>query len=106
MMDFEENGGPNGVLSKFHSIGIEGLDETVNFRVLNEGRMSSESGRKMGFRPELFEEREREEEKEKEKGKERERKGRERDMAGYLGEKEVYWGSSPWGLLWCITLTH
>ena len=60
MMNFWVNRVPNGVLSKFHSIGIEELDETVNFRALSEGRMSPESGRKCGFLSELFLERERE----------------------------------------------
>ena len=59
MVDFWANGGPNVVLSKFHSDGIEELGETVNFRALSEGRMSPEGGRKMQFWPELLLERER-----------------------------------------------
>ena len=78
MMDFWANGGPNVVLSKFHSDGIEELGETVNFRALSEGRMSPESGRKWRFRPELSLERERE------RKEVRESDGRERERCGWM----------------------
>ena len=83
MVDFWANGGPNVVLSKFHSDGIEELGETVNFRALSEVRMSPEDGRKWRFRPELlFRER-----KGKEKVRERERDGIWLDL---MGGREVY----------------
>ena len=75
MMNFWKNGGPNGVLSKFQSVGIEELDEMINFRSLSEGRMSPEGGRKMEVRPELLW---REREEERERKSEREREERER----------------------------
>ena len=82
MMNFRKNGGPNGVLSKFQSVGIEELDEMINFRSLSEGRMSPESGRKTGSRPELLW-RERERRRRKGKG-EREKGERDREMADLI----------------------
>ena len=78
MVDFWANGGPNVVLSKFHSDGIEELGETVNFRALSEVRMSPEDGRKWRFRPELLLERER-------RGKMRERGERRERGRGVAG---------------------